>query len=133
METTRVMAMAVLIIGSGLALHVARAQQPGIKRTELQRHDLGAPGREVVQARIDFDQGTEFGKHKHPGEEIVYVLEGSLEYQVEGQPPVTLKAGGVLFIPAGTIHAAKNVGTGNGAELATYVVEKGKPLVVMAE
>ena len=69
----------------------------------------------------------------HPGEEIIYVLEGSLEYEVEGQPPVTLKAGDVLFIPAGTIHAAKNVGTDNAAELATYVVEKGKPLVVLAD
>jgi quercetin dioxygenase-like cupin family protein len=72
-------------------------------------------------------------RHSHPGEEIVYVLEGLLEYEVDGQPPVTLKAGDVLFIPAGTIHAAKNVGTDNAAELATYVVEKGKPLVVLAD
>jgi quercetin dioxygenase-like cupin family protein len=127
------MAVAVLIVGSGLALHVARAQQPGIKRTDLQRHDLGVPGREVVQARVDFDRGAAFGKHTHPGEEIIYVLEGSLEYQVEGKPPMTLKAGDVLFIPAGTIHAAKNVGSGNAKELATYVVEKGKPLVEMVK
>jgi quercetin dioxygenase-like cupin family protein len=72
-------------------------------------------------------------KHTHPGEEIVYVLEGSLEYQVEGKPPMTLDAGDVLFIPTGAIHTAKNVGSGNGAELATYVVEKGKPLVVWVE
>ena len=83
--------------------------------------------------RVDFAPGVAFGKHSHPGEEIVYVLEGSLEYQLEGKPPVTLKAGEVLFIPAGTIHAAKNVGSGNAAELATYIVEKGKPLVVMAK
>ena len=74
-----------------------------------------------------------FPKHSHPGEEIVYVLEGSLEYEVEGKPPVTLKAGDVLFVPAGAVHSAKNVGSGNGAELATYIVEKGKPLVVLAE
>jgi quercetin dioxygenase-like cupin family protein len=127
------MALAVLIVGGGLALHAARAQQPGIRRTDLQRHDLGVPGREVIQVRVELDPGVSSGKHKHPGEEIVYVLEGSLEYQVEGKPPVTLKAGDVLFIPSGTIHAAKNVGSGNGAELATYIVEKGKPLVVMAE
>jgi quercetin dioxygenase-like cupin family protein len=133
MKTARIMAVAVLIVGSGLALHVVRAQQPGIKRTDLQRHDLSVPGREVVQARVELDPGVAFGKHWHPGEEIIYVLEGSLEYQVEGKPPVTLNAGDVLFIPAGTIHAAKNVGSGNGAELATYVVEKGKPLVVMVK
>jgi quercetin dioxygenase-like cupin family protein len=52
---------------------------------------------------------------------------------LEGERPVTLEAGEVLFIPAGTIHAARNVGTGNGAELATYIVEKGKPLVEMVK
>jgi quercetin dioxygenase-like cupin family protein len=129
MKTTRIMAVAVLIAGSGLAL----AQQAGIKRTELQRHDLGVPGREVIQVRVDFDPGAAFGKHTHPGEEIVNVLEGSLEYEVEGQPPVTLKAGGVLFIPAGTVHAAKNAGSGKAAELATYIVEKGKPLVALVK
>jgi quercetin dioxygenase-like cupin family protein len=131
MKTMRITAVAVLVLGIGLVLHVARAQQPGVKRTDLQRHDLGVPGREVVQARVELDPGVSFPKHWHPGEEIIYVLEGSLEYQVEGKPPVTLKAGDVLFIPTGTIHSAKNVGSGHGAELATYVVEKGKPLVVV--
>ncbi len=52
---------------------------------------------------------------------------------MEGKPPVTLKAGDVLFIPGGTIQSAKNVGTGREAELATYIVEKGKPLVVLSK
>jgi quercetin dioxygenase-like cupin family protein len=123
---------AVVLIAGG-AVHVARAQQPSTRRTDLQRHDLSARGREAVQVRVDFDPGAAFPRHKHPGEEIVYVLEGTLEYQLEGKPPMTLKAGDVLFVPAGTIHAAKNVGSGNGAELATYVVEKGKPLVTIVE
>ena len=106
-----------------------RAQQSGIKRIELQRHDLSVPGRELVQARIDFDPGVKFPQHSHPGEEIIYVLSGSLEYWVADKPPVTLKAGDVLFIPAGTIHSAKNTGDGKAEELATYFVEKGKPLV----
>jgi quercetin dioxygenase-like cupin family protein len=130
MKTIRIMSVAVLFVGSGLALHVALAQQSGIKRTNLQRHDLSIPGREVVQVRIDFAPGVVAPRHSHPGEEIIYVIEGTLEYRVEGRPPLTLKAGEVLFIPAGAIHAAKNVGSGNAAELATYVVEKGKPLVV---
>lgn len=133
MKTARLIPVAVLIVASGLALHVALAQQSGIRRTDLQRHDLSVPGREVVQARVELDPGVAFGKHWHPGEEIIYVLEGSLEYEVEGKPPATLNAGDVLFIPAGAIHAAKNVGSGNAAELATYVVEKGKPLVVMVK
>jgi len=129
MNTTRFMGVPALIAASGLALQVAQAQQPGIRRTDLQRHDLSVPGREVVQVRVDFEPGVAFPRHKHPGEEIVNVLEGSLEYQLEGKAPVTLKTGDVLFIPAGTIHTARNVGRGNGSELATYIVEKGKPLL----
>ena len=133
MKKTRIMAAALLIVGSGLALYAARAQQTGIKRTDLQRHDLSVPGREVIQVRVDIAPGAVAPGHSHPGEEIVYAIEGSLEYRLDGKPPVTLKAGEVLFIPAGTIHAVKNVGGGNAAELATYIVEKGKPLVVPAE
>src|SRR5258708_22379041 len=133
MNTTRTMTLAVLIVASGLALQIAQAQQPGIRRIDLQRHDLSAPGREVIQARVEIDPGATAARHSHPGEEIIYVLEGVLEYRVDGKPPVTLKAGDVLFIPAGTIHAAKNVGSSPGAELATYVVEKGKPLVTVDE
>ena len=127
-----IMAVAGLVVSGTAAVSVAQGPPPGIRRIDLQRHDLGIPGREVVQVRVELDSGVVFGRHSHPGEEIVNVLEGSLEYQIDGNPPVTLEAGGVLFIPAGAIHAAKNVGTGNGAELATYIVEKGKPLVVMA-
>jgi quercetin dioxygenase-like cupin family protein len=72
-------------------------------------------------------------RHWHPGEEIVNVLEGSFEYQLDGKLPVRLNAGDVLFIPARTIHSAKNVGSGNAAELATYIVEKGKPVLVLAK
>ena len=131
MKTARMAAM--LIAASGLAIHLAQGQQPGTKRTDLQRHDLSVPGREVIQVRVDIGPGEVAPRHTHPGEEIIYVLEGTLEYYVEGKPPVTLKAGDVLFIPYGTIHSAKNVGSVNAAELATYVVEKGKPLVTLVK
>lgn len=123
---------AVLIAAGVLTLHALRAQE-GVKRTDLQRHDLSAAGREAIQFRVDIAPGVLAPPHKHPGEEIIYVLEGTLVYEVEGKPPVTLKAGDVLFIPYGTVHSAKNVGTVNAAELATYVVEKGKPLVELAK
>jgi quercetin dioxygenase-like cupin family protein len=132
MKTTRIMSVAAIVAG-GLALHTVQAQGPGITRTDLQRHDLSVPGREVVQVRVDFAPGVVAPAHKHPGEEIVYGLEGLLEYRLEGKPPVTLKAGEVLFIAAGTVHEVKNVGSGNAAELATYIVEKGKPLLVLVK
>ena len=102
---------------------MARAQQAGTRRIDLQRHDLSVPGREVVQTIVELDPGVTSSRHTHPGEEIVYVLEGAP--QVEGKPSATLKPGDVLFIPARTVHAAKNVGSRKGAELATYIVEKG--------
>src|SRR5262245_36643554 len=133
MKTAPIIAAAVLTVASGLAFQIALAQQSGLKRTDLQRHDLSIPGREVIQVRVDVAPGAVAPKHTHPGEEIIYVIEGLLEYEVGGKPPVTLKAGDVLFIPAGTIHSARNVGSGNAAELATYLVEKGKPLLTLAQ
>ena len=132
-KTMQIMALAALIAGTVLAPRGASAQQPGVQRTDLQRHDLSVPGREAVQVRVDLAPGVAFGKHTHPGEEIIYVLEGSLEYQIEGKLPITLKAGDVLFIPAGTIHSARNVGSVTGSELATYIVEKGKPLLTLVK
>src|SRR5690349_1002259 len=118
MNTTRMMVVATLITGSGLTALVTSAQQPGISRSDVVRHDLdlAAAGPEVIQVRVDFAKGVTFGRHSHPGAEVAYVLEGTLEYQLDGAPPVTLKTGKALFIAAGTIHAAKNVGTGNAAE-----------------
>ena len=133
MNTARIVAVVTLIVAGGLTLHATQAQLAGTRRIDLQRHDLSAPGREVIQARVEIDPGVTSSRHSHPGEEIVYVLEGVLEYRIEGKPPVTLKAGDVLFIPAGTIHAAKNAGSGNAAELATYIVEKGKPPLTLTK
>jgi quercetin dioxygenase-like cupin family protein len=108
-------------------------QAPGLWRTDLQQHDLSVPGREVVQQRVDTGPDATPIKHTHPGQEIIYILEGSLEYQIEGQPISTCHAGDALTVPAGAIHAVRNTGSGSAAELATYVVEKGKPVLTLAE
>lgn len=121
---------ALLAAGSASAAPPVRE---GITRTDLQRHDLSIAGHETVQARIDIAPGAIAPWHRHPGEEVIYIIEGALEYQLEGQPPVTLKAGDVLFVPTGTAHMARNRTATNGAELATYIVEKGKPLLVPAD
>ena len=126
------MAATVLIVASVLAPHVAQAQQVGIRR-DLQRQDLSVPGRVVIQVIVELEPGTTAPRHSHPGEEAIYVLEGTWEYTLDGNPPVVLKAGDVLFVPAGVIHSARIVGTSRGAELATYIVEKGKPLIELAE
>lgn len=127
---------AALVAGGGLAasaMAMAMLTPSGVTRTDLQRHDLSIRGHEAVQARIDIAPGAVAPWHRHPGEEVIYVLEGTLEYQLAGRRPVTFEAGDVLFVPAGVAHTARNRTDSNGAELATYVVEKGKPLLERVE
>jgi quercetin dioxygenase-like cupin family protein len=133
MKTFVLTSLATIIIAGGLTIRLTEAQQTGVKRTELQKSDLSIAGREVVQVRVDIAPGVTAARHSHPGEEIVYAIEGTMEYRLDGKPPVTIKAGEVLTIPYGVVHEVKNVGDGNAAELATYIVEKGKPLVVPAK
>jgi quercetin dioxygenase-like cupin family protein len=125
--------VAMLLFGNTAVLQGSSTQPLNIRRIELQRQDLVVPGREVIQVRVELDAGAAFGRHKHPGDEIIYVISGSFEYEVEGRPAIRLSAGEVLFVPSGVIHAARNIGSETAAELATYVVEIGKPLVVMAD
>lgn len=108
-------------------------QVPGLTRTDLQRSDLSIPGREMIQNRVDIAPDAPPIRHKHPGEEIIYVLEGTLEYSIDGRKPSTFNAGEVLLVPPETVHSVINVGNGNAAELATYIVEKGKPLLVIVD
>jgi quercetin dioxygenase-like cupin family protein len=132
MKAILIISATALLVGSSLVLHAAQSHSE-VKRTHLVRQDLDAAGREVIQVRVDFPHGVAFPQHSHPGVEVAYVIEGVLEYQFKGQPPVTLKAGDSLFIPAGTIHSARNIGDGNASELATYIIEKGKPLLKLDE
>jgi quercetin dioxygenase-like cupin family protein len=128
-----VTAAALTLILTAVAPSAPPPNRPaGTTRTDLQRHDLSVAGREVLQARVDFAPKASFPGHKHPGEEIIYVIEGTLEYELEGEGWVSLKAGDVLFVADGAVHAARNTGTVPAAELATYVLEKGKPLTTFA-
>ena len=129
MKTTPIIFATVTAIG--IVASVA-AQQAGFKRTVLQQGDLSVPGREVVSAIAEFQPGATVGNHTHPGEEAGYVLEGTILLEQAGKPSVTLGAGKTFLIPAGTVHNATNKGTGQARVLATYIVEKGKPLATAA-
>ena len=102
--------------------------QPSFTRTMLQDHPLSIKDRHAVMSRSDFQPGAASGRHTHPGEELGYVLEGTLELTIEGKAPQRLKAGDVIFMPAGAVHEAKNIGTGTLRVVSTYVLEVGKPL-----
>lgn len=124
------------LIGMVLAAGIAGAlyaQAPGFTRKMLQDQNLSANDRHAVQVIAEFVPGGVAGKHTHPGEELGYVMEGTLQLEVAGQPPRTLKAGETFFIPAGVVHDGKNVGAGPAKVLATYIVEKGKPVATPAK
>jgi quercetin dioxygenase-like cupin family protein len=121
------------VIASALAMAIGVSAQappanPGFKRTPVQQADLSIAGREAVQAVADIAPGAESGRHTHPGEEVGYVLEGTITIELQGKPAMTKKAGEGFIIPTGTIHNAKNGGKAVARVLATYIVEKGKPV-----
>ena len=102
-------AAAALLVATSLALPLARADEVSlgdIKRTNLLRHDLSAPGREVIQVLVEFGPGVSAVRHSHPGEELVYVTEGLLEYQLDGRPPVTRQGG------RSAVHPTRNAPCG---------------------
>jgi hypothetical protein len=109
------------------------AQQAGFKRTLLQTQDLSIPEKVVVQAVAEFSPGVAAGRHTHPGEEIGYVIEGQLEIKIDGKPSQIIQAGQTFFIPNGLVHDGINTNAGTTKVLATYVVEKGKPVATPAK
>ena len=108
-------------------------QAPGLFRTDIQHADLSVPGREAIQNRVEIGPEAPAIRHWHPGEEVIYVLDGKLEYSIDGQEPITVEAGEGLTVPAETIHAVRNVDTSHAAKLTTYFVEKNKPFLVVVE
>jgi quercetin dioxygenase-like cupin family protein len=132
MKAISSIALALALVGIASPLTTAHADQ-SLQRVDLLKSDIDISGHEVVQVRVDFAPGALAAKHSHSGEEVAYVLEGTLEYELEGRKPVVLVAGQSLFIPTGVVHSAKNVGSGKASELATYIVRKGETLVQPAK
>jgi quercetin dioxygenase-like cupin family protein len=119
--------LTLIAVGAGVM-----AQAPTFKRTVLQQADLSTPGKEVVTAVAEFQPNAVAGRHTHPGEEVGYVIEGTVLVEIDGKPAQTLTAGKAFLIPAGAIHNATNKGTGVAKILANYIVEKGKPVATPA-
>lgn len=132
MKQAVVVALGAVLVGASLiavsAQQAAAPPQTGFKRTPVQQGDLSIPGREVVQAIAEFQPGAESGRHTHPGEEVAYVLEGTVMLEVQGKPAVAKNAGDAFIIPPNTVHNAKNTGKSAAKVLGTYIIEKGKPV-----
>ena len=102
-----------------------------LERTELQHEPSSIPGREIVQVLTEIPPGVESGWHTHPGEEVGYIVAGTVEMRIEGKPSLTLHAGDGFLMPPGTPHNARDLGPGTGRMLSTYIVETGQPLVTL--
>jgi len=131
MKLKKIAVAGAVVIGSVAVL--GYAQQPGFTRKVLQDQNMSVQDRHAVQVLAEFAPGGATGKHTHPGEEVGYLLEGTLVLAVDGQPPRTLKAGDVFFVEPGKVHDGKNVGSGAAKVLVTYIVEKGKPVASPAK
>jgi quercetin dioxygenase-like cupin family protein len=122
------LASSALVIGLVAAGALSFVAQAGFSRVVLQDQPLSVAGRHAVTARADFGPGAAAGRHAHPGEELGYILEGTVELSVQGRPTVTLKPGDVFYIPSGVPHDGRNPGATKAALLSTFVAEQGKPL-----
>ena len=99
-----------------------------LKRTELQHSASSIPGREIVQVLTEIPAGVASGWHIHPGEEVGFIVAGTVEMMIRGQETLTLHAGDGFLIPPRTPHNALDVGPEPGRMLSTYIVEVGQPL-----
>lgn len=132
-RTKAIMAGVTAVFLMGLFVRADAQAPPTFKRTVLQQGDLSTPGREAVMALAELQpNGGASGRHTHPGEEIAYVLAGPMILEIDGKPAKTLQTGEVFLIPAGTVHNARNTGSAVAKVVATYVVEKGKPVATPA-
>ena len=121
-----------MVLGVGalslLIIVPAIAQQPTIQRKVLLTQDLSIPGYQAVMAAVEIPAGGREGRHTHPGAVVVYIQEGTITFDHEGKPTMTYKAGDSFYIEPGKIHEGINNGTLPVKAVATFVVEKGKPL-----
>jgi quercetin dioxygenase-like cupin family protein len=110
------------------------AAQPGddlaatLKRTEIQHRGSSIPGRDIVQVLTEIPVGVSSGWHIHPGEEIGYIIAGTVQMEINGQPTLILQAGDGFLIPPRTPHNATDLGPDTGQMLSTYIVETGQPI-----
>ena len=103
-----------------------------LKRTEIQHRSSSIPGREIVQVRTEIPAGVASGWHTHPGEEVGYIVTGTVQMEIKDQATLTLHAGEGFLIPPSTPHNALDLGPDTGVMLSTYIVEIGEPISSVA-
>ena len=113
--------------------HPADALSAILRRTVLQQRPSSIPGREIVQVITEIPPGVESGWHIHPGEEVGYIVAGTVEMMIKDQATLVLNAGDPFLIPPRTPHNALDLGPDTGRMLSTYIVEIGEPLTTLVD
>jgi len=116
-----------------MAISPAPADQLAGKlhRTVLQHQPSSIPGRDIVQVLTEIPAGVESGWHTHPGEEVGYILAGTVRMMIAGKPTLTLHAGDPFLMPPGQPHNALDLGPETGRMLSTYIVDPDQPLATL--
>jgi len=123
-------------IASDLAVAQGGYEQGGPKATQILRSDLLGQGNQVqesVVTLVEFSSGQAAPWHMHPGaQEILYLVEGNLTVEVEGQEAKTISAGDIVLTPAEVPHSVRNAGTSVTAKgvVMHSRADKQKPLLV---
>lgn len=111
----------------------APAAAPAVQRKVLLQQDLQIPNYSTALVEVTIPVGGREGRHTHPGSAVVHVLQGALTLDLEGMPTKTYQVGETVFIPTGKIHEGINNGNTPMRAIASFVVEKGKPLASQVE
>jgi quercetin dioxygenase-like cupin family protein len=121
----------VVVLALGWNSHAA--QQPAVTRKVLMQQDLVIPGYTATMVAVEIPAGGREGKHTHPGTLVAYVQEGALDLEYEGKPTKTYKAGDTFSVEPGKVHEGVNKGNTPVKVVATFVIEKGKPLTTQVQ
>src|SRR3954454_24315312 len=119
-------------MSSDASTRPADALAATLTRTEIQRERFSVPGREIVQVRTEIPEGVSSGWHTHPGEEVGYIVAGTVRMEIHDRPALVLRAGDGFCIPPDTPHNALDLGPGTGVMLSTYLVDSDRPLSAVA-
>jgi quercetin dioxygenase-like cupin family protein len=123
----------VVAILVGLAVLAVGAQQPAVERKVLLQQDVTIPGYQNVLVAVTIPAGGREGRHTHPGTAIVHVVDGVLTLDHDGRATTAYKAGETFYVEAGKVHEGINKGSAPVRAIASFVVEKGKPLTTQAK
>jgi quercetin dioxygenase-like cupin family protein len=127
-------AVAAAVMGAFASVPSDAAPAPSnVQRRILLQQDLSIPNYQIVLVEVTIPSGGREGRHTHPGAAVVHVQEGQLTLDHEGIPSKTYMPGESLYIAAGKIHEGINNGNSRVRALASFVVEKGKPLASQVE